>query len=398
MTADYYDVVVIGGGIHGVGVAQVAAVQGYSVLLLEKGDIASGTSSRSSKLIHGGLRYLETGQFSLVHECLRERTFLLNMAPELVRRVSFHVPIYEHTSRRPWQLQVGLSLYALLGGLGKDVRFHSLPRSKWQDLDGLDTKGLQKVFQYCDAQTDDAALTRAVLQSAIDFGAEVALPGTFIGAKLGSDKNTVQFRRGNQIYSCTAQVIVNATGPWINKTLQCIVPSIRPMPIGLIQGTHIILDGGLSRGIYYVESPRDHRAVFVMPWQGQIMVGTTETEFNGDLEDVKPLLMEQEYLLETFNRYFRAIQGITSDRITNCFAGLRVLPIGIGRLSRRPRETLLHTDRKHKPRVLSIYGGKLTSYRSTAVSVMRRISGSLDTPKRGISTESIPLNPVDAIG
>lgn len=396
--AKHYDIVIIGGGIHGAGVAQAAAVQGYSVLLLEKTGIASGTSGRSSKLIHGGLRYLETGQFSLVYECLRERAFLLNMAPELVRRISFHIPFYRHSTHQPWQIQTGLSLYALLGGLGKNVRFHILPRAQWQELDGLETEGLQRVFQYHDAQTDDAGLTRAIMQSAIDFGMEIALPGTFIAAELGSDKNTVQFKIDDQIFTCTANVIINAAGPWVNKILQNISPPIHPIPISLVQGAHIVFEGSLTRGIYYVESPRDYRAVFVMPWQDKIMVGTTETVFEGDLDDVEPLLLEKEYLLETMFHYFPTTHGMTPDSIEHSFAGLRVLPLGKGKLSRRHREIIYHTDRKHKPRVLSIYGGKLTSYRSTAVKVMHRISGSLGSPKRRVNTESLPLNPVDVIG
>ena len=161
-----YDVVIIGGGIHGVGVAQAAAAAGHRVLLLEKTALASATSSRSSKLIHGGLRYLESAQFGLVRGSLRERTLLLQLAPDLVRRLPFHIPVYAGTTRRPFTIRAGLSLYALLGNLAPDCRFASLPRTDWPDLDGLATDGLQAVFRYYDAQTDDAALTRAVMASA----------------------------------------------------------------------------------------------------------------------------------------------------------------------------------------------------------------------------------------
>ena len=134
---DEYDVVVVGGGIHGAGVAQAVAACGKSVLLLEQNSIASGTSSRSSKLIHGGLRYLETAQFSLVRECLTERSLLLKNAPDLVRLVPFYFPLYDTTSRRPWQIRAGLSLYSILGGLGVSNRFRSMPYHKWNQLDGL---------------------------------------------------------------------------------------------------------------------------------------------------------------------------------------------------------------------------------------------------------------------
>ena len=178
----HVDVVVVGGGIHGVGVAQAAAAAGHSVLLLEKTSLAAGTSSRSSKLIHGGLRYLESGQFHLVRESLRERRILLAIAPELVQLRPFILPLYRETRRRPWQLRVGLSIYALLGGLGPETRFGAVPRSEWTQLDGLQTRGLRKVLRYFDAQTDDAALTRAVMRSAQTLGADVLAPAEFFAA------------------------------------------------------------------------------------------------------------------------------------------------------------------------------------------------------------------------
>ena len=143
MSAEHYDVVIIGAGIHGAGVAQAAAAHGHSVLLLEQHAPAFGTSSRSSKLIHGGLRYLESGQLALVRECLRERELLSRLAPDLVRLVPFYIPVYRHTTRRPWQIRGGLSMYALLGGLGEHVRFTRVPRDQWTELDGLATRELQ---------------------------------------------------------------------------------------------------------------------------------------------------------------------------------------------------------------------------------------------------------------
>src|SRR6185436_2703518 len=171
-----YDLLIIGAGIHVVGVAQAAAAAGYSVLVLEKTALAAGTSSKSSKLIHGGLRYLETGQLRLVRESLREREILLRVAPELVHLVPFYIPVYRRTRRRPWQITVGLSLYAALGGFTSANRFARLARDEWAALDGLETRALQAVFRYHDAQTDDAALTRAVMRSAQSLGAELKMP------------------------------------------------------------------------------------------------------------------------------------------------------------------------------------------------------------------------------
>src|ERR1700736_645983 len=160
-----YDVIVVGGGIHGAGVLQAAAAAGYSGLLIEKRALASGTSSRSSKLIHGGLRYLESGQFTLVRESLRERAIHLRIAGDLVELKPFFIPVYRDTRRRPWQLKLGLWVCALLGGFDASTRFGAVPKREWSSLDGLETQGLEAVIRYHDAQTDDASLARAVVQS-----------------------------------------------------------------------------------------------------------------------------------------------------------------------------------------------------------------------------------------
>src|ERR1700684_2183019 len=182
-----FDVVIVGGGIHGAGVLQAAVAAGHSALLIERLGLASGPSSRSSKLIHGGLRYLESGQFALVRESLRERAIHLRIAAELVELKPFYIPVYRETRRRPWQLKIGLWRYALLGGFDASSRFGSVPKEEWPALDGLETQGLDAVIRYHDAQTDDAQLTRAVVQSALSLGAELAMPAGFTGATLTQD-------------------------------------------------------------------------------------------------------------------------------------------------------------------------------------------------------------------
>ena len=167
MTAVKYDVVVVVGGINGVGAAQAAAAAGHSVLLIEKQGLASGTSSKSSKLVHGGLRYLESYEFGLVRESLLERALLLKLAPELVKLQEFCVPLYESTRRSPLLLRTGLSLYYLLSGFDRNARFGSLSPAEWGELDGLRRDKLKSVFVYTDARTDDALLTEAVMRSAI---------------------------------------------------------------------------------------------------------------------------------------------------------------------------------------------------------------------------------------
>src|SRR6202051_3691514 len=205
-----YDVVIVGGGIHGAGVLQAAAAAGHSALLFDRLGPASGTSSRSSKLIHGGLRYLESGQFALVRESLRERAIHLRIAAELVELKPFYLPVYRDTRRRPWQLKLGLWMYALLGGFDASTRFGAVPRREWSSLDGLKTQGLDAVIRYHDAQTDDALLTRAGVQSALSLDAQRAMPASFMGAALTEDGVTVAYNQGAQGLECSARVLVNA--------------------------------------------------------------------------------------------------------------------------------------------------------------------------------------------
>jgi glycerol-3-phosphate dehydrogenase len=387
------DVAVIGAGIHGAGVAQAAAAAGHSVLLLEQSAIAAGSSSRSSKLIHGGLRYLETGQFHLVRESLHERATLLRLAPELVRLHRFYIPIYQHTRRRPWQLRTGLSLYALLGSLASAARFGSVPRRLWVTLDGLDTQGLEAVFCYHDAQTDDRALTGAVLRSAQGLGARFLCPAQFTGATLTDDAVRLNFRQGAQEEQLRARVLVNAAGPWADTLSHRITPAIPVPALERVQGAHIVLPGALACGIYYVESPRDGRALFVMPWRGALMIGTTETRFHGDPATVAPSHAEIHYLLGALKHYFPRYRACSPEDITMSFAGLRVLPGGTGHAFHRSRETLLVPDRAARPRVLSIYGGKLTTYRAVAQRALQRIAASLPQRRAIAATDQLPLRP-----
>ena len=390
-----YDVVIVGGGIHGAGVLQAAAAAGHSALLIERFGLASGTSSRSSKLIHGGLRYLESGQFSLVRESLRERTILLRIAAELVELKPFFIPVYRDTRRRPWQLKIGLWIYALLGGFAASTRFGAVPKREWPALDGLETHNLDAVIRYHDAQTDDALLTRAVVQSALSLGAEIAMPANFTGASLSDGGVTLAYRQGEDVVQCTARVLVNAAGPWALHVAGTIQPAIPIPDVDLVQGTHIVLPFAVTAGIYYVESPTDGRAVFVMPWHGATLIGTTETPYRGEPDKVHPLPEEEEYLLAVARHYFPAFRHLRRAHITQSFAGLRVLPAATETAFDRSRETIFSTDREPKPRVLGIYGGKLTGWRAAAAHVLDRISSSLPgCPSRSATDQLILRRPI----
>lgn len=384
--SDRYDLVVVGAGIHGAGVAQAAAAAGYEVLVLEQTAVAAGTSSRSSKLIHGGLRYLETGRLRLVRESLRERELLLRLAPTLVRRIPFHIPVYRHSSRGALTVRAGLSLYALLAGLGRAVRFSTVPRREWADLDGLTLRGLEAVYRYTDAQTDDAALTRAVMRSAVALGARLECPARFVAVRATPDDVRVEYATASATHHCRAGALINAAGPWINTVLAAVHPRPRALPVELVQGAHIVVGGRLARGAYYVEAS-DRRPVFVLPYAEQTLVGTTETAHTGAPGPVQPHASEIAYLQEALAHYFptREVQALVA------YAGLRVLPQAEGAYGPRARDTVLHVDTAVAPRILSIYGGKLTGYRATAEKVVHRLRALLPPTSVRANTSELML-------
>lgn len=393
MTTTLYDAVVIGGGIHGAGVAQAAAAKGYSVLVLEQSQIAHGTSSRSSKLIHGGLRYLETGQLSLVKECLFEREMLLKNAPDIVKRQAFYIPIYKKSKRSSFKVWLGLCIYAWLGNFSKNVRFKKIPRTQWDKLDGLDTEKLKAVYQYWDAQTDDSALTTAVMNSALTLGAELRMPAIFLFAFRKKDHYVIEYLHQGKAYQCKAKTVVNAAGPWANEVLGRTHPVIPQIQTQLVQGTHILLDDKITQGVYYAEAPGDKRPVFVLPWKDKLMVGTTETLHHGHPSETKPTVEERAYLLETLSFYFPRFRSTQTARISNAFSGLRVLPHTQGSYNKRARDTILDVDDPKDPRFLTIYGGKLTAYRITSENALTALQKNLPIPTPKADLRNLKLKP-----
>lgn len=372
MTQYDTDIVIVGAGIHGAAVAREACRQGYKVTLLEQYDRpAGGTSSKSSKLIHGGLRYLESLELNLVYECLSDRSRLLEQYPELVRLQKFYIPIYRSTTRSSFIIRAGLSLYALLGGLKKANRFRKLQKQEWQSLDGLSTDNLHAVYQYYDAQTDDAALTTRLIDESIEDGLQILFNAKFLSCHAYEDHVSISLNH-EKYSSITARYMINATGPWVNHVISGCQPDIEPIEIDLVQGTHIEIPGELSQGIYYLEAPQDQRAIFSMPWQGHILLGTTESMHTGDPASSEPTKEEITYLLKVYNHYYRAENNkLKEDEIINSWSGLRVLPKSEDDPFKRTRETIFLPNRKDRPNIFSIYGGKLTSHYSTAIKLLK---------------------------
>ena len=364
-----FDVIIIGAGINGAGIARDAAMRGLRVLLLDKGDLASGTSSASTRLIHGGLRYLEHFEFGLVRESLRERETLLRIAPHLVKPLPIMIPIYKQSKRGPLTVRAGMIAYDLLS-IGKSLPRHRM-LSRAETLEqspGLNPKGLLGSALYFDAQVEFAE--RLVVDNALDArdrGAEVVTyaPVTKIIADDGRVTG-VEFVADGETHVARGSVVINAAGPWVDQLLER-VPFETPRLIGGTKGSHIVVAAfpGASTTAIYLEAQSDRRPFFIIPWNGNYLIGTTDVRFEEDPDQVRSESWEIDYLLAETNRAFPSAR-LTRDQILFTYSGVRPLP-----WTRNEDEqsiTRRHFIREH-PRLknlLSIVGGKLTTYRSLA--------------------------------
>ena len=230
------------------------------------------------------------------------------------------------------------------------------------------------------------------MQSAQSLGTELACPATVSRVNIQESGCEIEFVHNEEVRSIRACAVVNAAGPWANRILEMVTPAPKPMAVDLVQGTHLELPGQVEQGCYYLEMPQDGRAVFVMPWKkDRTLLGTTEHVYHGDPGQVAPLPMEQEYLLEGFQHYFPSRKA----EVLDSWAGLRVLPAAEGAAFKRSRETQLPVDNKNQPRFLSIFGGKLTGYRATALKVMKVLQPALPSVKAVADTAELRLVPVE---
>ena len=347
-----YDVIIIGAGINGAGIARDAAMRGLKVLLIDKGEPGCATTSASTRLIHGGLRYLEHFEFSLVRESLREREILLRIAPDLVRPLAITIPIYKQSKRGRLTIRAGMVLYDLLSW-GKSLPRHRM-FSRAETLErwsGLNPEGLVGSALYYDAQVEfPERLVLANVESARVFGAEVLTHTRVTGLTVTG----VEF--GDRL--AEASVVINAAGPWIDQVLER-APAKSPKLIGGTKGSHIIVAPfpGASANAIYLEARSDGRPIFIIPWNKLYLIGTTDVRFEGDPDEVRCEDWEIDYLLSETNL---ALPGahLTRDSILQTYSGVRPLPY--------QSSTRRHFIREHPqlPNLLSIVGGKLTTYRS----------------------------------
>jgi glycerol-3-phosphate dehydrogenase len=358
--AFHYDVIIIGAGINGAGIARDAAMRGLKVLLIDKGEPGCATTSASTRLIHGGLRYLEHFEFGLVRESLREREILLRIAPDLVRPLAITIPIYKQSRRGRLTIRAGMILYDLLSW-GKSLPRHRM-FSRAETLEqwpGLNPEGLIGSALYYDAQVEfPERLVLANVLSARECGAEV-LTHTRV-TKLGMKDGNVSGVEFGQEQFAEAAVVVNAAGPWIDLVLEH-APVQSPKLIGGTKGSHIIVPvfPGAPANAIYLEARSDGRPIFIIPWNKLYLIGTTDVRFEGDPDEVRCELWEIDYLLSETNL---ALPGakLTRDNILYTYSGVRPLP--------NQSSTRRHFIREHPqlPNLLSIVGGKLTTYRSLA--------------------------------
>ncbi len=393
-----FDVLVVGGGITGAAAARDAAGRGLSVALVDAGDFAGGTSSRSSRLIHGGLRYLETYGFSLVFEASAERRRLLELAPHLVHPLPFVFPVYRGGPTPFLMLQAGMWLYDALS-LFRNIRRHRVlsPGDVRREEPHLRVEGLSGAALYYDASVDDARLTLANARGAHESGAAV-VPHAEVVAFLdegGMAGARVRDRATGAEEDVRARVVINATGPWSDAVRRLADPRAKPR-LRPTKGVHILVERERigNRNAITVQSPVDGRVMFVLPWGDFSYVGTTDTDYTGSPADVRADAADVDYLLQSANSVFPDARLTTAD-VVSTWAGVRPLLAPVqagGKESATSREHEIWWDRSG---LLSIAGGKLTTYRVMAEQVVDRAAERLRAKHRvesGISpTEDLPL-------
>lgn len=376
-----HDLLIVGGGIVGAGVARDAAMRGLSVALIEQGDFASGASSKTSKLIHGGLRYLEHGHMRLVVESLRERQVLRTIAPSLVRPVSLLLPVYEGDGRPAWKISAGLWLYDLLawgrnipacaaGAAGRRSHRMLSSRRALALEPGLRMDGLRAAGLYADCQTDDARVCLANLLQAASFGATccnyvrlrtLLKAGGRLCGGVGEDVLT------GRTVEIQAGAVVNAAGPWGDRVRALSDKGARER-LAPSKGVHLILPRVAQQGLF-VQARQDGRMFFILPWGAYSLVGTTEAPVDGPLETLSASAEEVGYLLEEVNRVLPG-SHVREDDIVATFAGARPLLAFAGEATRASREHRIEEDRWG---LVSVLGGKFTTYRVMAQQAVDRL-------------------------
>jgi glycerol-3-phosphate dehydrogenase len=362
---NYYDLLVIGGGINGAAIARDAAGRGLKVLLVERDDLASHTSSASSKLAHGGLRYLEQFEFRLVREALQEREVLLRTAPHIVRPLRFILP--DPKGGRPWwMIRLGLFLYGLLAGRGSLKRPRAIKAGDAAVRAPL--KGSYKLAEYWDGWVDDARLVVLNALDAAERGAEIATRTALVSARAEGGAWRAELSDGRTV---EAAMIVNAAGPWVAEVLGQRLGGSADAGVRLVKGTHAAVPRLYEGDHAYILQSPDGRVVFALPYGHSTLVGTTDTPVAAP-EDAQPSAAEIEYLCEAANTYF--VRQTAPADVRWSYAGIRALyDNGAAAAKDLTRDYRLELEEQEGAKLLSVFGGKITTARALASEALDRL-------------------------
>jgi glycerol-3-phosphate dehydrogenase len=398
-----FDVIVIGAGINGAGIARDAAMRGLKALLLDKGDISSGTTQWSTRLIHGGLRYLEHYEFSLVRESLKDREILLRIAPHLVRPLGFLVPIYEYMSHGKLMIQLGMIGYDALSWEKSLERHRMFDREQTLEREpGLNPNGLKGAAFYYDGQVEYAeriAVENAV--SACEYGALVLTYAKVERLVVeNGDVVGVEFKDllGGERCMARAPVTINVAGPWVDEVLAKVdrYGESEERMIGGTKGSHLIVDPfpGAPRTALYIEARGDGRPYFIVPWNGRYLIGTTDIRYKGDLDCVVADEEEIDYLIDETNHVIPEA-NLTRDDILFTYSGVRPLPYEPeGAEGSVSRGHIIYDHSEKDPKIgslISIIGGKLTTYRNLSRETVDAVYKKLGHTAPKCRTDEVPL-------
>ena len=386
-----FDVFVIGGGINGCGVARDASGRGYSVYLSEKNDISSGTSSASSKLIHGGLRYLENYEFSFVKKALKERDTLISIAPHIVKEARFILP-YHKGLRPAWILKLGLMLYDNLYSSKFIKRSNSINIKSHATQTTL-LESYSKGFEYSDCIADDSRLTVLNAIDAKNLGSVIKTRSKVIDIK--QINGIWHIQTNNQIsgenQTITAKVLINATGPWIDDFLKKSYQQNEVSNIRLVKGSHVVVKRIFNHHFSYIFQNEDGRIFFAIPWEKEFMfIGTTDVDFEEDLDNVLASEEEIDYILSSANNYF--IKKITRNDVVSHWSGVRPLYDNDSNSAQKiSRDYVIREEsRLDQSALLNVFGGKLTTFRRLSEDVVDKVESILGKKKPSL-TGSTPL-------
>tara|TARA_B000000477_G_scaffold22094_1_gene18929 strand:+ start:617 stop:1768 length:1152 start_codon:yes stop_codon:yes gene_type:complete len=370
-----FDLFIIGGGINGAGLARDAAGRGLSVCLADKGEIGGATSSWSTKLIHGGLRYLENYEFKLVRESLKEREIIYKIAKPISKPIPFIIP-YVDKIRPAWLIKMGLFLYDNLGGKTIIPKSNTLDISK--KLPNILKKKYKTGFQYFDVQIDDKKLTKLNIKSAKKYKAKVLEYNKVKKAEIDGNEWVIHLQKGEKIKS---KILINASGPWINETLKKNIKIKSKNKIRLVKGSHIITKKLYKKDVAFTFQNTDKRIIFVIPYKKNFsLIGTTEVEVKSP-ENKEISKKEIQYLIRSVNNYLE--KEISTKDIVDSYSGIRPLIEDFNQASKVTRDYIFDLNIIKKLPLLSIYGGKLTTYRKLAENVLLDLEKFLPKTKMG---------------